>query len=143
VNQNLLQRVQRSARAVLRGEEILEWVKTTKVRARLVAVAATGAPAVTAISNDLIKLIGKKDAKLLPIKQFAGRCVRAVLEQEGFELAEKGVRLSNDPLFRTASVYRRRTIATENAPTELLVRFIQTLTDDEVRQAFDLLKQRL
>jgi hypothetical protein len=62
---------------------------------------------VTAISSDVQKLVGKKDAKLPPIKQYTGLCVRAVLEEEGFELVQTGVRVSKDPIFRTGSVYQR------------------------------------
>jgi hypothetical protein len=136
-----MQRVERSARAVLHGSEILQFVRTSKVRAKLVAAAETGAPPVTAISAELINLIGAVDAKLAPIKQFTGRCVRAVLEEAGFEIAETGVRLSKDPLFRTASVYKRAS-AGKTGATALLVRFIETLTDAEARQAQQLLKNR-
>jgi len=118
-------------------------VRTPNVRARVVTVAKSGAPPVTAISDDLIKLVGPVDAKLLPIRQFAGRCVRAVLEEEGFEVAETGVRLSNDPVFRTAAVYRQISGTENTAPTELLVRIAKALTDSEVRQLLRLLKQRL
>ena len=135
-----MQRAQRSARAVLHGPKILEFVSTPKVRAKLITAADTGAPPVTAISAALKTLVGTADTKLAPVKQFTGLCVRAVLEEEGFELAETGVRLSNDPVFRTASVYRRT--AAPGKTDELLVRFIEALTDAEARQALKLLKNR-
>ena len=124
------------------GTEILEFVQETKARRLLVAAAESGAPAVTAISGKLQELVGPKYANLAPIKQFTGLCVRAVLEEEGFEVAQTGVRLSNDPVFRTASVYKR-TIAIGNSDeTELLERFIASLNDAEARQALKLLKNR-
>ena len=124
------------------GTEILEFVQETKARRLLVAAAESGAPAVTAISGKLPELVGPKYANLAPIKQFTGLCVRAVLEEEGFEVAQTGVRLSNDPVFRTASVYKR-TIAIGNSDeTELLERFIASLNDAEARQALKLLKNR-
>jgi hypothetical protein len=137
-----MQRVERSARAVLHGADILQFVRTPKVRARLIAVAETGAPPVTAISLELINLVGEVDAKLAPIKQFTGRCVRAVLEEEGFEIAEAGVRLSKDPLFRTASVYQRAAAPEKTGAAPLLVRLIETLTDAEAKQVLRLLKNR-
>ena len=39
------------------------------------------------------------------MKQSIGISVRAVLEEEGFHVIEKGVRLKKDPIFRTGSVY--------------------------------------
>ncbi len=137
-----MQRAERSARAVLHGAEILQFVRTPKVRAKLIAAAETGAPPVTAISLELINLVGAVDAKLAPVKQFTGRCVRAVLEEEGFELVATGVRLSKDPVFRTASVYERASAPEKRRAAELLVRFIETLTDAEARQALQLLKNR-
>jgi hypothetical protein len=137
-----MQRARRSARAVRYGTEILEFVQEPKTRRLLVAAAESGAPAVTAISGKLQELVGPKYANLAPIKQFTGLCVRAVLEEEGFEVAQTGVRLSNDPVFRTASVYKR-TIAIGNSDeTELLERFIASLNDAEARQALRLLKNR-
>jgi hypothetical protein len=124
---------------VLHGSEILALTQTPKVRALLVAAAESGAPAITAISARLLELVGSKDAKLAPVKQFAGLCVRAVLENEGFELAEAGVRLSNDPVFRTGSVYRKNS-APKSA--DLLIRFVEALTDDERRRVRTLLSRR-
>jgi hypothetical protein len=65
-----------------------------------------------------------------------------VLEEEGFEPVETGVRLSNDPVFRTASVYKRISAPEKLGAPSLLVRFIDTLTDAEARQALQLLKNR-
>jgi hypothetical protein len=137
-----MQRARRSARAVLHGTEILKFVQEPKTRRLLIAAAESGAPAVTAISGKLQELVGPEDAKLHPVRQFTGLCIRAVLEEDGFELADAGVRLSKDPVFRTGAVYKR-TIATGNShETELLERFIRSLNDAEARQALKLLKNR-
>jgi hypothetical protein len=136
-----MRRAARSARAVLHGPEILELVREPKTRRLLVAAAESGAPPVTAVSDRLLQLIAVKDAKLMPLKQFAGLCVRAVLEEEGFEVAETGVRVSRDPVFRTGSTYRRIQ-AEQRRSSELLLRFIQSLTDEEARQALRLLRKR-
>jgi hypothetical protein len=134
-----MQRARRSARALLHGSEILQFIQAPKTRRLLIAAAESGAPAVTAISEKLLELVGPKDAKLAPVKQFAGLCVRAVLEEEGFEQADAGVRLSNDPVFRTGSVYRRRR---DSDSSDLLARFVASLTDDEARRAKILLRRR-
>ena len=124
----------------MHGQQILEFVGETKTRRSLVKAAETGAPPVTAISQQLIDLIGSNDAKLQPVKQFVGVCVRAVLEREGFEVAEKGVRVSSDPIFRSGSTYERA--AKPHAPTTLLERFAASLTDGEARELVKLLRRR-
>ena len=134
-----MQRVRRSARAVPHGTEILEFMLQPKTRQLLVTAAESGVPAVTAISGKLQELVGFKDAKLAPVKQFTGLSVRAVLEEEGFEVAGVGVRLSNDPVFRTGSVYRRHT---DSDSTDLLARIAASLTDDEAKRLTTLLRRR-
>ena len=134
-----MQRARRSARAVLHGPEILELLQEAKIRRLLVAAADSGAPPVTAISGKLLELVGPKDAKLAPVKQFTGMCVRAVLEEEGFDLADTGVRLSNDPVFRTGAVYRRQSASNS---ADLLSRFVESLMDEEARRLKFLLRRR-
>jgi hypothetical protein len=134
-----MQRARRSARAVLHGTEILKFVQEPKTRRLLIAAAESGAPAVTAISGKLQELVGPEDARLHPVRQFTGLCIRAVLEEDGFELADAGVRLSNDPVFRTGAVYRRRD---DSDSTDLLARLVETLTDDEARRVRTLLRRR-
>lgn len=138
-----MRRAERSAPAITHGSQILQLVRDPKIRARLVHAAELGSPPVTAISSDLRKLIGKKATRRLApiIKQFSGLCVRGVLEEAGFQLVQRGVRISKDPIFKTASVYRRSD-KTEQPPTSLLVRFINSLTDDEIIDALTLLQSR-
>jgi hypothetical protein len=136
-----MRRAVRSARAVIRGPEILELVRESKSRRLLIAAAESGVPPVTAISGKLLQLIPVKDAKLTPLKQFTGLCVRAVLEEEGFQVAETGVRVSNDPIFRTGSTYHRIKVDAPGSPG-LLVRIIQNLTDEEAKEALRLLRKR-
>jgi hypothetical protein len=137
-----MKRAERSARAVRHGPKILQFIQNDKTRARLAHAAELGSPPVTAISSDLYKLVGKKDAKLPPIKQFTGLCVRAVLEEEGFELVQTGVRVSNDPIFRTGSVYQRSQKHETQPASDLLARFIQCLNNDEAARALMLLQRR-
>jgi hypothetical protein len=135
-----MRRAERSARAVLHGEQILQFIQGPQARKALVQAAELGLPAVTAVSSDLQKLVGKGDAKLSPIKQYTGLCVRAVLEDEGFELVQAGVRVSNDPIFRTGSVYQRRQ---EPQPAaDLLTRLIESLTKEELGEVLKLVQQR-
>ncbi len=141
MNSRAMRRDMRSARAVLQGERILAFVRAPKTQRLLVKAAEEGAPPVTAISRQLLELIGR-DAKLVPVRQFSGLCVRAVLEEQGFEIAETGVRVSKDPIFRTASTYRRISTEKRNRSEDLLARLIETFTDEEVETALSLLRLR-
>jgi hypothetical protein len=136
-----MRRATRSARAVVHGAQILQMIQQPKVRRTLVAAAESGVPPVTAISGKIPETIPARDAKLPPVRQFIGLCVRAVLEEEGFEVAEAGVRVSNDPIFRTGSTYRRMQ-ADSKAISDLLTRFVESLTDQEASQVDSLLRKR-
>ena len=98
-----MRRAQRSAHTIVRGGEILDMVCSDAARKRLVEVAVCGEPPVTAISEALIKLLGKGAARAVPVRSFVGLCVRAALDEDGFEVAETGVRVPEDPIFRTGS----------------------------------------
>ena len=103
VESKAMTRARRAAQSVVDGERILQFVEAS--RAQLVEAAEQGRPPVAAISAGLAA--GFKEASKLPVRSFVGLCVRAVLSQEGFIVAEKGVRLPNDKIFRTGAVYRR------------------------------------
>ena len=137
-----MQRAIRSARALHQGPEILALMRESKTRRSLITAAGSGAPPVTAISTALIEMLGAKTAKLAPVKQFAGLCIRGVLEEEGFVVASKGVRVSNDPLFRTGTTYRKRSAAPTHCHS-LLERLIWSFTDEEVEEVVEILRSRL
>jgi hypothetical protein len=135
-----MQRARRAARAVIHGDRILEYMTSRAARKLLVSAAEAGQPPVASVSHD-IERIAKADSKLAPVKQFAGLCIRAVLQEEGFEVAETGVRLSNDRIFRTGAVYRKAA-AQPNSDHDLLRRFLATLTDEEAAFALGILTAR-
>jgi hypothetical protein len=134
-----MRRAMRSARAVLHGTHILEFIQRPETRQKLIAAADAGAPPVTAISSQVVKLAGR-DAKLPPVKQFVGLCIRAVLEQEGFQAAAKGVRVSKDPIFRTGSTYERKPAAAKGRV--FFARMVEALTDQEADELLALLQRR-
>jgi hypothetical protein len=135
-----MRRALRSARAVIWGDRILKFIRGPETRQELITAAESGAPPITAISRRLAKLVGAKDVKSPPVKQFAGVCVRAVLEEEGFRVAAKGVRVSRDPVFRTGSTYERIPVATKKAT--FLTRLVQCMTDEEASELLELLRRR-
>jgi hypothetical protein len=135
-----MRRAVRSARAVIDGPRILEFIQDPKTRQKLITAAESGAPPITAIGGRLAQLVGAKDVKLQPVKQFAGLCVRGVLEEAGFQVAAKGVRVSHDPVFRTGSTYERIPAATKKA--SFLTRLVQCMTDREASEVLELLRKR-
>lgn len=140
MDSKVMRRAKRSARAVIHGSEILEFMNRTSTLALLMAAVNAGEPPVMAVSAGLIKICGEAKAKLPPVKQFAGLCIRAVLERKGYSVAETGVRVSNDPLFRTGATYKPSDDVTGS--DGLLSRFLHLLTDEEVQEALSILKAR-
>ena len=139
-----MQRAERAARSVPKGQEILNFLREDKTRRTLTAAAAAGDPPVAAISRGLVERVGPKDVKSAQVKQFTGLSVRAVLEEEGFEVARTGVWLGDDPVFSTGAVYRKVTHQKTSAGgSDLLDRLSRSLNDDEAHRLFDILRKRL
>jgi hypothetical protein len=134
-----MRRATRSARAITRGTDILDLITAQASRKKLIAAAEAGFPPVTAISTALAQTLSPKTARLPPIKRFAGLCVRAVLEDEGFVQAARGIRISNDPVFQSGSTYDRVALGKK---ASLLQRFVECLSDDEIDDTIALLRQR-
>jgi len=134
-------RAQRAARRVPHGPEILEFLSSAKSRKALVAAAAEGEPPVAAISKEFAALVGPKDVKLAQVKQYAGLCIRAILEEEGFEIERTGVWLGDDPVFSTGAAYRKAPSAGARG-RDFLERFVRMLNEEEVGILQDLLSRR-
>lgn len=143
VEGSTLRRARRTARAVPDGPAILEYLSGSETRKSLVAAAEAGHPPVAAVSRELVEMIGQQKASLTNVKQFVGLCIRAVLEEEGFSVEGAGVRLSHDAVFKTGSVYRRKEYK-DTAPTNgLLIRFLDSLNDEEAASALSHLNNRM
>ena len=99
-------RAERAARSVVEGKEILDFLKRPPMRKRIAGAADAKVPPVTAVSQALLDQFGKK-ASDLPVRSFIGLCVRAILEESGYHVVDKGVRLRDDPIFVTGSVYEK------------------------------------
>jgi hypothetical protein len=115
------------------------------------AEADRGLPPVGALSERLLKKFGNDHEariKTLPVRQFIGMCTRAILEQAGYRVAQKGVRLNNNELFRVGSVYERIDMDPEpntnpgNAQSlELGEAMLARLSDTEALRAIRLIEQ--
>lgn len=132
-----MRRAERAATSLVKGEAILATLK--KEQPRLVAAAKQSRPPVAAVSGVLLKKHGDAVTEL-PVRQFVGLAVRAILEEAGYEVAYTGVRINGDPVFRTGSVYRPRTDDHE-APQkdDVLERMLRALTSDQAARAFSTL----
>ncbi|TIN95448.1 MAG: hypothetical protein E5Y06_11880 [Mesorhizobium sp.] len=87
------------------------------------------------------ELAGDVDLKAMPVRQFIGMTVKAVLATEGYEVMETGVRIADDPVFRSGATYRPSTNTAE--PDDLLARFVSVLNVDELRYVQQLVKAAL
>jgi hypothetical protein len=138
-----MRRVERSAGVLKGGDKVLKFVRQPSVRKRLVKTARSGEPPITAISKNAIALLGKKAVRLSPIKQFIGLCVRAVLEEEGFEPARAGVRVY-DPIFKRGSVYRRVKDKNQGpGASDILALFLRALNKEEAVRGRDILDDHI
>ena len=132
-------RARRSAAAVRRGPEILKLLLSDDARKALKGAAGRGEPPVTAVSDMLFSRFGE-DMSFTPVRQFTGLVVRAILEEEGFRVAEIGVRISRDPIFRTGAVYEPTADEKKAGSLESLVAFLtERLSNSEIRRLRQLL----
>jgi hypothetical protein len=129
-----MRRAERAAAALVHGDEILETLKAA--RPKLIAAAKQSRPPVAAVSALLLESHGA-EVKQTPVRQFIGLVVRAILEEAGFEVAYTGVRIKDDPVFRTGSAYRPRSDDNDTSEVDdTLDRMMKALTADQARRAF-------
>ena len=91
----------RGSTALPFGAAVLEALK--REEPGLIAAAEQKRPPVAAVSGILLERFGE-EAKRTPVRQFVGLATRAVLEEAGYEVAYRGVRITRRSSF---SVWRR------------------------------------
>ena len=134
-------RAKRTARAIPGGQEILDLLQATEVRAAILAAAEAGHPPVAAVSQRLIDAMGLEAVRSTPVKMFVGLCISAILEAD-YNVFASRVRLSKDPLFSTGTVYKRRADRVSDEPTDMLERFLMCLQPEEADRAIAILTAR-
>jgi|SRR5665213_1612738 len=137
-----MRRVERSAKVLMGGDKILRLARQPAIRKKLVKAARSGEPPITAISQSAMALLGKEAVSTSSIKQFIGLCVRAVLEEEGFEPARAGVRVY-DPIFKRGSVYRRLNENKGSDASDILDIFLRVLNKAEAVRGRDILNDHI
>jgi hypothetical protein len=133
-----MRRAERAAASLIRGKEILDTLLAA--RRNLGEAARKSVPPVGVVSELLLERYGP-EVKLTPVRQFIGLAVRAILEEEGFEVDQTGVRLNGDPVFRTGAVYRRiiESPIDEDEMNEFLENFVRWLRPDRAKRLVHLL----
>lgn len=135
-------RAERAAKRTPKGEQVWAFLGSSKGRKALLAAVEKGQPPVGAVSAHLIEIVGLKTLDDTKMKQFVGMCVRAIMEEEGYELADTGVWLGNDPLFSTGATYRKASGPIFGTSDDFFERFVAVLTDAEAERISALLARR-
>ena len=126
-------RAVRGATGLAIGGAVLETLKREKPN--LIAAAEQKRPPVAAVSRILLKKFGE-EVKRTSVRQYIGLASRAILEEAGYEVESRGVRIRGDPVFRTGAVYRPR-MDGGKAPEadDALDRMMASLTLDQAKRA--------
>lgn len=132
-------RAQRLAANVSNGEAILALLR--KSLPEMLAAADRSLPAVTAVSAALARKFSA-DMAHTPVRQFVGLAIKAIMEEAGYEVAQQGVRINDDPLFTVGAVYRRRAQAQADATDDPLAQMLNALSPTQARRAFIILANR-
>lgn len=142
-NSPLIRKVQRGSRSIVGGEELLITLTSGPYIVALEEGAEEGVPPVSKISRMLKERFpdNEPDLKAMPVRQFIGSAVRAILSERGYALDEGGVRIPNDPIFSTGSTYRK--IEEEDDEEDFLERFVEILSPSEMRRLQVLIKAAL
>jgi hypothetical protein len=134
----------RAAGNIRGGVAIVEYCSSPEGRWRLTTAADAGLVPVTAVSEKLLELVGRPALESLATRQFCGRVVKAVLAEEGFVVAQTGIRVPHDPIFAAGSIYKRRTTTPLSAADEsIMQRFVDCLAPDELRWIADYAQDKL
>lgn len=144
----MLAKARRAASVIHRGDEILECVEDEKDL--LIEGAEEGVPPVSKIGRILEDQFGD-DVKHLPVRQWIGSLVRALLAVEGYDVEDRGVRF-RDPVFKSGSTYRRveedgdpdnDDVYDDSALEETFGRLIEGLTTREQRLLLKVIENEL
>jgi hypothetical protein len=142
-NTPLIRKAQRGSRSIVGGEELLQVLTSGPYIIALEEGVEEEVPPVSKISHMLKERFpgNEPDLKAMPVRQFIGSAVRAILSERGYALDESGVRIPNDPIFSTGSTYRK--IEEEDDAEDFLERFVEMLSPAELRRLQVLIKAAL
>ena len=140
--ESVVQRAVRMAASDPDRQRVLSFLQK-RGRAKLVEAASRHAVPAAAVSGALIDAFGAAIFASPVMRRFCGLACAAVLAEEGFVPDRTNVRIPRDPLFGYGSTYRRIGEDRENETVSLLSRFITTLNEAELREAEQLIQDRI
>jgi len=141
----LMRKSRRGSQSIVGGDKLMDALTSDPYVSALKQGVAEAVPPVSKISGMLQQQFPDKvpDLNATPVRQFIGSTVKAILSDEGYEVDESGVRLPNDPVFRSGSTYRLKTETGVGEEDDILERFVAMLHPDELRRLHDLVKAAL
>lgn len=139
----LIRKAHRSAKSIVGGEELLKALTSGPYITALEQGVKEEVPPVSKISHMLAERFpgDAPNLKAMPVRQFIGSAVRAILSDKGYVVEESGIRIPNDPVFKSGSTYRKTD--EEEEDDDILKRFVDMLNPDELRRLHDLVKAAL
>ncbi|WP_454265435.1 hypothetical protein [Sinorhizobium fredii] len=141
----LMRKARRASQSIVGGDKLMDALTSKAYVSAMVEGIREEVPPVSKISHMLHEQFpgNAPDLKATPVRQFIGMAVKAILMDEGYELDETGVRIANDPVFRTGSTYRLAAASEVEEDDDILARFVAMLNPDELRRLQDLVKAAL
>jgi hypothetical protein len=88
------------------ADALLQFLRQPEHRRHLQDATDKGLPAVAGIGKLLAAKFGES-VRRTPVKQFIGRAIKELMEDRGYRLADKGIRIKGDPVFTSGSRYQR------------------------------------
>jgi len=135
-----LDRAQNSAATSPLKGRILQFI--VEHSAILEEAARAGVVPVSAISEPLHVAMGPELNSSM-LKQYVGLCVVAVLEDLGYRVVRRRVRIKNDPLFGVGALFSREAAHSPESDEDLLQRILDTLSVPELMVAERYIRTRL
>lgn len=140
----LIRKATRASKSIVEGDKLLSALTSPRYINAMKEGVLEEVPPVSKISHMLKEQFPEKpDLRSTPVRQFIGMAVRAILSDQGYELEESGVRIPDDPVFRSGSTYRPRATSEVEEDDDILARFVAMLNPDELRRLHDLVKAAL
>ena len=117
------------------GRDIIEFLRSKRIRERLIQAAEEGIPPVSAISEQLLEKFGYSSLAPHSVRRFLGAAVRAVLEDLNFEPTNQTARFTSNSLFSTGTIYRYVPPTVVSEADDMLFRMFNGLTVAELERA--------
>jgi hypothetical protein len=137
-----LDRTRQLARTSPFLSDVLDFVFSDEIRDLLMRAADARQAPISAISDRLIERFGRDAFTSRETRQFAGLATAACLGTLGYSADGTRVRIRNDAIFETGSLFLKTAEPPRSNAQDLLARFVASLTDAEALVVADLLDRR-